>query len=128
MSPNAPEAISVSYGPQRLRHVFDHGQPVFLGYLADPVHVAELAEEVDDDDGPCVRCDGPFDQVRVYIHILTVDVDEDRSAAQEGNGARRGKERIRCGDNLIIPLYVKRHEGEDECIRAVCARKRIGHA
>ena len=86
---------------ERVRRVFGDEQAVLVGNFIDAVEVADLPAVVHGDDRLCFRRDLFFDLIRVDAAGFVVDVGENGCRAAVDDGACRGGERHRRGDDFV---------------------------
>ena len=89
------------------------------GDWEDGIHVRDLSEQVNGDDGARARRDGLFQEVGVHRVARGVDIDEHRSRPGVGDRLGGGHERAGDGDDLVPRADPQRQQAEPEGIGAV---------
>ena len=105
----------------RLGRIFDDDQLVLGSKTAEGRHVRALAVKVDWQNGPPAgrrAFEFPFDQGRVEIESLWIDVHKYRARPRANNAAGSGKEAKGGGDYLISGSYACGSQGQPQGIGA----------
>ena len=86
--------------------IFDDQQPMPPRDIHDHVHIAADAGVMNRNDHPGPGSDRLLDQTLVDIHGIRPDIDENRHAAPQDEGIRRGDKCVGRNDELIPGLNI----------------------
>jgi hypothetical protein len=98
--PKRPGAPASKKRAMSLAGILDHMKLPLRGDLQDGIDVANTTEKVHWDDSPRSRSDGVVDRGWIDRAVI-VAVDQHRTGAHRHDGAGRGNEGIRLGDDLV---------------------------
>lgn len=113
-APGSPAAIT---GAVSLRGIFENAEVAPRRDFADRIHVGRTAVEVNRQDGPGARRDGPLDEFRIEISCGRVDINEDRHGSAVRDRFGRSEESVGACDDLVVRL-------DSECQQAHVERSR----
>src|SRR5262245_960252 len=116
--PPGPERPPRVRGADHLRRVLDHGHAVGAAELGDAIDGRRVTVQVDGDDGPRARGDGPRNPLGLERVRVRVDVDEDRGRPGHDDGRGGGDEGERARDHRVAGTDAYRGEGEPERVGA----------
>ena len=96
-------------GAEALGPVFDHRECcVFCGNGFDPDHIRTLAVDADRHDGFGAGRDDRFDQGRIHVKGVGLDINEHGFGVEQGNHLGGGNPGIGDGDDLVTRMPMSR--------------------
>ncbi len=102
----------------RLRGVFNHGNPALRCEAANSIHIGATAEQVHRHDGSYARMarEHRADGIDMEIERVRIDICEYGNSLQMSDAARGGEKRIRRRQYLIAGSDSDRHERQHDRI------------
>jgi len=115
---NASHTPSPVTGAVRLASILDNRQVVLSRDFQHGVHLRRAAEQMNRKNGPGAAGDFPFDQGRVQIRRVRVNVHKHRLGARVTNGLGGGDEGVGSGNHFVARLYPQGEQSEVQSARA----------
>ena len=112
---------------KRLGSVFDDREIVLRGNRIDGRHVGGLTVDADGHDCFGFVRNGGFNQSRIYVPRLLVDVDKDGLGSDERDHFRCGNPGVRDGDDFIARTNAERHERDEKGVGAARGTDAVLH-
>ena len=108
----APYFLTVIFSAVCLTTVFKNNEVMPIGYIHDGIHIARVAEEMDDHDDTSSRIDRILNRLRVNVVAVPLNVYENRKSASLSYREYRSRPGKGWCDDLILTLQPKHCQRE----------------
>ena len=104
--------------PVRLGGIFDHEKTMLTPKRQDGIHIRDLPEKMNRNEGSRSARERLFKKRRVHCVSALIDVDEDRAGAGVSDRFGGGHKGIGHGNDLIARSNPASEQGEPKCLRS----------
>ena len=111
--------------PVRLGGIFNHEKTMLTPERQDRIHIRDLPEKVNRNEGSRSARECFFKKRRVHCVSALIDVDEDRAGAGVSDRFGRGHKGIGHGNDLIARSNPASEQGQPKCLRPAADANRM---